>query len=1560
MKLKRICFALICLCLFSAMLLLCTSAAEDTTEIVDSGNCGKNVTWTLDSEGTLTIDGNGNMYLYGSNGGPWYSRRNSVRSVVVKQGVTSIGDWAFYGCSSLTSITIPNSVTSIGNGAFLNCISLTSITIPNSATSIGESAFSGCSSLTGITIPDGVTSIGRFAFYGCSSLTSITIPDGVTSIGIYAFYGCSSLTSITIPDGVTSIGNWAFSHCSSLTSITISDGVTSIGYSAFSGCRGLTSITLPDSVTSIGESAFSGCSSLTCITLPDSVTSIGESAFSGCSSLTSITIPDGVTSIGYRAFWGCNRISSIYLSGIESWLSLWSQKIPVCSPRVIYLNGEPLSDPIIPESVTSIGDNAFSGCASLTSITIPESVTSIGNSAFSGCASLTSITIPESVTNIGEKAFYNCTGLTSITIPENVTSIGGDAFSGCTGLTSIYYNARAASATPSGSSEFPYVFFKAGSKYGGTKVIFGNAVEAIPACLFAGTNNNSLSSITISDSVTSIGEWAFYNCTGLTSITIPESVTSIEDGAFSGCTSLTSITIPKSVRSIGGDAFYNCTGLTSITIPESLPSIGGYAFSGCNRISSIYLSSLEGWLNFWCRKIPSCSRVIYLNGEPLSDPIIPESVTSIVGSMFSGCTSLTSITIPDGVTSIEGGAFSGCSNIGAIFFSGNAPFIADNAFKSVTAVAFYPSADETWESKKINYGGTLYWASYNPSKEIVASGLCGDNIIWQIDKNGTLTVKGSGILTDVSWWSLYKAMITGVVFSGTITMTQIPKNGFAQYARLKSLILPSGIKSIEEKAFCDCTSLTSITIPDGVTSIGERAFSGCTGLTSITIPESVISIGGEAFIGCENISSVYITDIACWLKIYFAPFYGYSYAKNPLCYGAALYLNNELLTDLVIPEGTTKINAEAFYNCTSLKRVVIPSSVTAIGTDAFSQCRNLERFEVSEENKVYCSDTYGALMSKGKTTLYICPAQLSGSYVVQKETREIASMAFRNCSRLKSIIFLGAKPSIESDSFYGVTADAYYPESLDSDVSWTQGGALVGYGGTLNWKPWYTLGDDPLCEHVLEDTVVPPSCTWGYTLHKCACGYSYRTDFELGSGHDMVIDKAVPATCTETGLTEGSHCSRCDYKVAQEVTPKLGHDMITDAAVPATCTETGLTEGSHCSRCDYKVAQEVTPKLGHDMVTDAAVPATCTETGLTEGSHCSRCDYKVAQEVTPKLGHDMITDAAVPATCTKTGLTEGSHCSRCDYKVVQEVTPKLGHDMITDAAIPATCTETGLTEGSHCSRCDYKVAQEVTPKLGHDWDTPRYAWSSDHSAITATRVCKNDASHTESEQGKVSSAVTKEATYDAEGEITYTAAFTSPAFATQTAVVKTPRLERPTPAENPFTDLANGSYYYDAVLWAVENGVTAGTSANAFSPDNGCTRAQVVTFLWRAAGQPEPSSNYNPFTDVDADAYYYKAVLWAVEHNVTSGTSATTFSPDGTCTRAQIVTFLWRYEGQPEPKTASNPFSDVAGDAYFAKAVLWAAENGVTSGTSATTFSPEATCTRAQVVTFLYRDVKKS
>ena len=300
---------------------------------------------------------------------------SSVTYNDVEYSVTTIGEGAFYGCSSLTSITIPNSVTSIGENAFEDCTRLTSITIPHGVTSIAFGAFRSCSNLTSITIPNSVTSIGKRAFEYCSSLTSITIPNSVTSIGNYAFSGCSSLTSITIPNSVTSIGINAFTYCTSLTSITIPNGVTSIGQSAFANCSSLTSITIPNGVTSIGQSAFSWCTSLTSITIPNSVTSIGGNAFGNCTSLTSITIPN---------------------------------------------------------SVTNIDTNTFNGCSSLTSITIPNSVTSIGYDAFRNCTSLTSITIGSGVKNIDRYAFGHCPDLTdvycyAVNVPQTVTDAFDDS-----------------------------------------------------------------------------------------------------------------------------------------------------------------------------------------------------------------------------------------------------------------------------------------------------------------------------------------------------------------------------------------------------------------------------------------------------------------------------------------------------------------------------------------------------------------------------------------------------------------------------------------------------------------------------------------------------------------------------------------------------------------------------------------------------------------------------------------------------------------------------------------------------------------------------------------------------------------------------------------------------------------------------------------------------------------------------------------------------------------------------------------------------------------------------
>ena len=299
--------------------------------IVDSGTCGAEVTWTLDSEGVLTISGSGDMYdYYSSSGAPWHGSSSRVKSAVIADGVTSIGEKAFCDCSSLTSVTIPNSVTSIGERAFSECTSLTSVTIPDSVTCIGMRAFFYCTSLTSVTIPDSVTSIGQEAFYKCESLTSVTIPGSVTSIGVGAFASCTSLTGIWVAEGSSYYASDAsgvlfnkdmttlVQFPGAFAAYTIPDSVTRIGERAFYYCTSLTSVTIPNSVRSIGKWAFRGCSSLTSVTIPNSVTSIDDGTFASCTSLTSVTIPNSVTYFGEWAFDDCTSLTDVYYAGSKA------------------------------------------------------------------------------------------------------------------------------------------------------------------------------------------------------------------------------------------------------------------------------------------------------------------------------------------------------------------------------------------------------------------------------------------------------------------------------------------------------------------------------------------------------------------------------------------------------------------------------------------------------------------------------------------------------------------------------------------------------------------------------------------------------------------------------------------------------------------------------------------------------------------------------------------------------------------------------------------------------------------------------------------------------------------------------------------------------------------------------------------------------------------------------------------------------------------------------------------------------------------------------------------
>lgn len=599
-------------------------------DIPDQGD--GNVTWTLADDGTLYISGKGRMKDYTNDdllsGEPisWNTRTSKVLRVVVEPGVTHIGSYAFESCGRLTSVTIPDSVTSIGECAFWGCESLTNVEIPQGVTSIETGAFANCHKLTRITIPKGVTSIGDEAF-GASGLTSVVIPENVTSIGNFAFSCCNGLTSVTIPKNVVSIGYEAFSHCINLDSVTIAKGVTSIGNSAFYDCRSLTSVTIPSSVTSIGDDAFCG-DALTSVTIPVGVTSIGKGAFFACGSPTSVLIPSSVTSIGARAFGACTELNNIFVNeGNTAYTSLNGVLFNKNRTALIaYPAGRKSTAYNIPSSVTSIGDGAFEGCKSLTSVVIPESVTSIDSGAFSMCSGLTSVTIPKGVTSISDYTFSDCTNLTSVTIPKGVTSIGEGAFSWCSSLTSI----------------------------------------------------------TIPEAVTSIGDGAFNSCGSLTGITIPKGVTSIGGGTFYGCKSLTSVVIPEGVTSIGHNAFWDCSSLTRIVIPDSVTSTGIRVFQDCKNLTSVVLSKkLERieFATFWgCsgltsvvipESVTSIDHDAFNGCSGLTSIVIPAGVTSIEWSTFYGCSGLTSITIPVSVTSISSGAFNMCNQLKDVYYSGS-------------------------------------------------------------------------------------------------------------------------------------------------------------------------------------------------------------------------------------------------------------------------------------------------------------------------------------------------------------------------------------------------------------------------------------------------------------------------------------------------------------------------------------------------------------------------------------------------------------------------------------------------------------------------------------------------------------------------------------------------------------------------------------------------------------------------------------------------------------------------------------------------------------------------
>ena len=773
---------------------------------------------------------------------PKYSGDVVIPATVTYNGnsysVTSIRSYAFASCTGLTSITIPNSVTSIGDRAFYDCSRLTSVIVySQTPPDIAYETFSNSAKVT-LYVPQGSKAayqrswswyrfkeiVEVFITFADANVENICIQnwdtDGddaisfseakaVTDLGA-VFQGNTDITSfneLQYFTGLTTIDGDAFSGCTGLTSVTPPNTVTSIGNNAFYECTGLTSVTIPNTVTSIGNNAFYECSGLTSINIPNTVTSIGNGAFYNCNGLSEITIPNTVTSIENGVFYGCSGLTSI----------------------------------IIPNSVTSIGDQAFSGCTSLNSVSIPNTVTSIGDNAFSGCSSLTSIIIPSSVTSIGSQAFNDCSGLTSVrVIMQDPLPISAETFSNRANAT-LYVSkgCKAAYEAANYWKEFKMIvevevitFADANVKTlclqnwdtdGDGELAFSEAAAVTDlGWTFEEQNITSFNELQYFAGLITIGDYAFYGCTGLTEITIPNSVTSIGDEAFNGCSGLTEVTIPNSVTSIGNDTFSSCSGLTEVTIPNSVTNIEHYAFEGCRGLTSVTIPNSVtsiGWGAF-----SDCSS--------LTSIAIPNTVTSIEGA-FSGCSSLTEVTIPNSVTSIGDDTFSSCSNLTSVTIPNSVASIGWVAFSGCSSLT-----EITIPNSVTSIGGNAF---------------SGCSSLTEITIPNSVTTIGRGAFSGCSGLAEIKVEEGNPVYDSRDNCNAIITTADNELIRgCQNTVIPNSVTSIGYDAFSGCIGLTEITIPNSVTSIGGNAFSGCTGLTSVKVGKDILPISSETFSNRTN------------------------------------------------------------------------------------------------------------------------------------------------------------------------------------------------------------------------------------------------------------------------------------------------------------------------------------------------------------------------------------------------------------------------------------------------------------------------------------------------------------------------------------------------------------------------------------------------------------------------------------------------------------------------------------------------------------------------------------
>lgn len=944
------------------------------------GECGKTVTWVLDSEGTLTVSGEGAMYDYASkdfNGlkatsAPWRDYIDSVYSLVIEPGVTAIGSYAFYGCRCLTSVSIPESVTSIGQSAFLNVPWLASL---GDYAVVNGTLLAYQGTDTDIVIPDGVRCIHHSSFYKRSEIETVVMPNSVEEIEASAFYGCSALREITLSAGLKYVGDYAFNDCIALenvyyngdvsswakisfgnsASITYSNPMDHAGHIFIDG-KPVTSIVIPEGTEAINNDSFRNWTDAESLTIPEGVKSIGANAFLGCGKLAAVSLPVSLEAVGALAFSGCGAITSFsYAGSFEQWalvsvgngneqvdgnLFINGERCPIlgsCGERLKCMLDASGSLFIAGQGAIRAYDLPWSSCrASVNAVVIGSGVTAISYQAFSNLTNMKTVSVPDTVTVIERLAFYGCGSLESIDLPDGITYIANETFYNC----------------------------------------------------------GSLKSIVIPDGVTYIDSMAFYNCVSLESVHIPDSVAAIGSQAFAGCACLVSVTGLNGLKEISEDAFSKTPWYASL---------GDFKI-----ISNILIDYVGSDGNISVPYGVQIVRERAFSGKAVVSVELPEGVTVIGASAFSNCGSLESIKLPSGLTEIGDSAFYNCAKLESIEIPGSVTKIGSGIFTKAGLKRLIIGEGMT----AIPDAGLFYGAFENTSAE-------------EVVLPSTLTYIGSK--------AFRQSRVKEIVITNSVRA--IGDEAFAECTNIKSLTFENGIKTIGKKAFYHCKGIQSIALPDSLTELGSDAFSVCTDLETVTfgkglktissgafsncrklavpiIPENIETIDSNAFAQCSAFETVRIPDTVKTLSGAFSNctnLKSVHVGSGITSLGSNTFYRCSALEEVELPEGLTSIGSGAFEECTSLKALDIPDAVNSIGDRAFYKCSSLTDIAIPKTvtsigNKAFCACT-----------------QLTSVYI-PKDVVSIGSNAFSNCTALRNVTGLEKVTTINSEAFSGCTA----------------------------------------------------------------------------------------------------------------------------------------------------------------------------------------------------------------------------------------------------------------------------------------------------------------------------------------------------------------------------------------------------------------------------------------------------------------------------------------------------------------------------------------------------------